>query len=180
MASSKSLEAGGACSIARTLGIAGERWSLLIVREALNGRTRFGEFQDVLRVSTDVLTARLDGLVDAGILERREYKEPGSRPRDGYHLTAAGRDLVPVLAALMSWGDTYLAGDAGPPALMRRRGTGEPVHVALVDERGRTVARDDVEVVPGPGAGLPPRARRPGGSTARPRGRTRRAADTAA
>jgi DNA-binding HxlR family transcriptional regulator len=181
MASSKSLEAGGACSIARTLGIVGERWSLLIVREALKGRTRFSEFQAALHVSTDILTARLEGLVDAGILEPREYKEPGSRPRSGYHLTAAGHDLVPVLAALMSWGDTHLAANTGPPALMRRRGTSEAVHVALVDEQGRAVARDEVEVVPGPGAGLPPRARRAGARTRKRRGTTRlQAGDPAA
>jgi DNA-binding HxlR family transcriptional regulator len=152
MARSTSLEAGGACSIARTLGIVGERWSLLVVREALNGRTRFGEIQNALQISTDVLANRLEGLVEAGILERHPYREPGSRTRFSYHLTATGLELVPVLGALMQWGDAHLAGEPGPPALMRHRATGGPVRVAFVDDNGQLVDPSDIEVIPGPGA----------------------------
>ncbi len=152
MASSTSLERGAACSIARTLGIVGERWSLLVVREAMKGRTRFNEFQDALRVSPDILSHRLDGLVAAGILERRPYREPGRRSRHSYHLTTTGLELLPVLAALMQWGDAHLAGEPGPPALMRRRETGAPVRVAFVDDDGRLVEPGDIEVIPGPGA----------------------------
>jgi DNA-binding HxlR family transcriptional regulator len=153
MPRSTTLEAGGACSIARTLGIVGERWSLLIVREAMKGRTRFGELQDALQVSTDVLANRLEGLVEAGILERRPYREPGSRTRFSYHLTATGLELVPVLGALMQWGDAHLAGKPGPPALMRHRATKAPVRVAFVNDKGQLVEPSDVEVIPGPGAG---------------------------
>ena len=153
MRRSTTLEAGGACSIARTLGIVGERWSLLVVREAMKGRTRFGEIQDALRISTDILATRLEGLIEAGILERRPYREPGSRTRFSYHLTPTGLELVPVLAALMQWGDAHLAGKSGPPALMRHRATGAPVRVAFVDDKGHRVEVGDVEVIPGPGAG---------------------------
>ena len=153
MPRSTTLEAGGACSIARTLGIVGERWSLLVVREAMKGRTRFGEIQDALRISTDILANRLEGLVEAGILERRPYREPGSRTRFSYHMTATGLELVPVLGALMQWGDAHLAGEPGPPALMRHRATRAPVRVAFVDEEGQLVELSEIEVIPGPGAG---------------------------
>lgn len=152
MPRSTTLEAGGACSIARTLGIVGERWSLLVVREAMKGRTRFSEIQDALQISTDILANRLEGLVDAGILERRPYREPGRRSRHSYHLTATGLGLLPVLAALMQWGDAHLAGEPGPPALMRHRETRGPVRVTFVDDNGQLVEPSDVEVVPGPGA----------------------------
>jgi DNA-binding HxlR family transcriptional regulator len=152
MTRSTSLEAGGACSIARTLGVVGERWALLVVREAMKGRTRFNEFQEALHVSTDILTNRLEGLVEAGILERRPYREPGRRIRHSYHLTAIGLELLPVLGALMQWGNAHLAGEPGPPSLMRLRGSGAPLHVAFVDDDGRLVEPGDVEVIRGPGA----------------------------
>ncbi len=147
-----SLEAGGACSIARTLGIVGERWSLLVVREAMKGRTRFNEFQDALHVSSDILSNRLEGLVAAGILERRPYQEVGRRSRHSYHLTPIGNELLPVLAALMQWGDAHLAGEAGPPSLLRDGRTGGPVQVAFVDADGVMISPNDVVSVPGPGA----------------------------
>ncbi|MGA5200667.1 winged helix-turn-helix transcriptional regulator [Streptomyces variegatus] len=147
-----SLEAGGPCSIARSLTVLGERWTLLVIREALLGRTRFNEFQAALRVSTDILGKRLDGLVEAGVLERRPYREAGHRERYAYHLTPAGRDLVPIIAAFMNWGDTHLAGPSGPPAQMRRRSNGAAIEVALLDAEGQRVPFDDVECVPGAGA----------------------------
>ncbi|MEU8824765.1 helix-turn-helix domain-containing protein [Streptomyces sp. NPDC048636] len=155
MAERTSLEAGGACSIARSLTVLGQRWTLLVVREALNGRTKFSEFQEALTVSTDVLAQRLEGLVEAGVLEKRPYRENGARERQAYHLTQAGWELVPVLAALMSWGDKYLADDAGPPALMCHRRTRQPVRVALVDADDRPVAIEDVVTGAGPGASCP-------------------------
>ncbi|OPF78852.1 hypothetical protein VT50_0217620 [Streptomyces antioxidans] len=152
MADRTSLEAGGACSIARSLTVLGQRWTLLVVREALNGRTKFSEFQEALGVSTDVLTQRLESLVDAGVLEKRPYRERGARERQAYHVTEAGWELVPVLAALMSWGDKHLADAAGPPALLRHRRTEQCVRVALVDADDRPVALEDVVTVAGPGA----------------------------
>ena len=93
------------CSIARSLVVLGERWSLLIVREAFSGVTRFADFRAALGVAPDVLTERLRTLVETGVLERRPYREPGCRPRHDYHLTPAGRDLlraaVPVHAATL-------------------------------------------------------------------------------
>lgn len=130
----------------------GERWALLIVREALRGSTRFSEFQDGLQVSTDILASRLETLVTAGILERRPYQEAGRRSRHSYHLTPVGGDLVPALMALMQFGDAHLAGEDGPPLLLRHRETGSAVRVAFVDADGQQIDQDDVESVPGPGA----------------------------
>ncbi|MEU6083362.1 helix-turn-helix domain-containing protein [Streptomyces sp. NPDC047108] len=152
MAERNSLEAGGACSIARSLTVLGRRWTLLVVREALRGSTKFGEFQDALGISTDVLAQRLESLVDAGVLEKRPYRDKGARERQAYHVTEAGLELVPVLAALMSWGDKHLAGDEGPPAFMRHRQTNQPVRVAIIDADDRPVAPEDVVTVAGPGS----------------------------
>jgi DNA-binding HxlR family transcriptional regulator len=153
------LEIGGRYSIAGALE-AVERWSLLIVREAVKGRTRFVDFEKTLRASKAVLADRLDGLVAVGVLERRTYREPGRRVRHDYHLTQAGRDLLPVLAGLSTWGDTHMAGATGPPSLWRHRVTGARLTVSIVDGHGRPVVFDDVEIVPGPGATHDPSDRR--------------------
>jgi len=100
------------CSIERTLGIVGERWTFLILREALtNGATRFDEFIDVLGIAPNILTARLKTLVESGVFEKREYREEGSRARMSYHPTEAGKQLLVVLGALGQWGDDFI-----PPA----------------------------------------------------------------
>ena len=105
-----------ACSVARTLDIVGEKWALLAVREVSLGDRRFDEMARRTGAPRDTLAARLRTLTGAGILERRQYSE---RPaRFEYHLTAAGRDLYPVILTLMRWGDMYLAGDDGPPLLL--------------------------------------------------------------
>ncbi|MFF3431477.1 winged helix-turn-helix transcriptional regulator [Streptomyces sp. NPDC002602] len=152
MGKTNALEAGGACSIARSLGVLGQRWTLLVVREALKGRTKFSEYQEALAISSDVLAQRLEGLSSAGVLEKRPYRDAGTRERQGYHLTPAGRELGLVIAALMTWGDNHLSDEAGPPALLRHRETGEPVELSFVDARGERVALDDVITIPGPGA----------------------------
>jgi DNA-binding HxlR family transcriptional regulator len=101
------------CSVARTLEIVGEWWTMLVIREAFNGVRRFDEFQGRLGIARNVLAARLQRLVDNGILERRLYQE---RPqRFEYRLTDKGRDLYPVLIALMGWGDRWMSGPEGPP-----------------------------------------------------------------
>src|ERR1700744_4631257 len=108
------------CSIARSLTVLGERWTFLILREAaLFGRTRFGEFRESLGIAPDVLTDRLATLVDGGVMERVPYREPGSRPRDAYVLTAAGKELEVILAGLQQWGDAHLPLPDGPTALRR-------------------------------------------------------------
>lgn len=98
-----------ACPIARTMSVLGQRWATLIIREALLGRSRFSEFREQLGVASDVLSARLSELVAAGILEVVDYREPGDRTRSRYVLTDAGRDLVPVLAAMGQWGHKHRA-----------------------------------------------------------------------
>src|SRR3982075_1381812 len=96
------------CSIERCLQILSDRWSFLILREALiDGITRFAEFERNLGIAPNVLTDRLENLVKAGVLTKRSYQEPGARTRRSYHLTPAGKDLAVPLAALQQWGDEH-------------------------------------------------------------------------
>jgi DNA-binding HxlR family transcriptional regulator len=138
------------CSVARSLGVLGERWTFLIVREALFGATRFAEFRERLGVAPDVLSARLATLVEAGVMEKVPYREPGSRVREAYVLTPAGRELQVVLGALQAWGDEHVPREQGPNLLRRHREDGRPVRVAFVDEDGREVAPEDVEMILNP------------------------------
>lgn len=97
-----------ACSIARSLRVLGDSWTLLIVREAMIlNLTRFQEFRESLGIAPNILARRLEFLVDEGLMERRSYREPGLRSRDEYVLTEAGRSLSLVIAALAAWGRTY-------------------------------------------------------------------------
>ena len=117
------------CSIAQTLEIVGEWWSLLIVRDAMLGMTRFEEFENDLQIYRNILSKRLTHLVDHGVLARRPYQ---SRPaRDEYVLTDKGRDLWQVIAALRQWGDRWEAPD-GPPATVTHRSCGQPSTVVPV------------------------------------------------
>ncbi len=135
------------CSIARTLAIVGERWTLLIVRDAYLGRRRFEEFHESLGISRNVLTERLTRLVDEGILERVPYQEHPTRYE--YLLTQKGRDLRVALTALRQWGDTYIS--EKPPTLLRSMADKRPVIAALIPADQPHLRVDDVEVVPGPG-----------------------------
>ncbi|SKA89864.1 transcriptional regulator, HxlR family [Agreia bicolorata] len=139
------------CSIARTMQVLGEKWTVLIVRSAFQGDSRFSEFRDRLGVPTDVLSARLTTLVDAGIFERRSYKEAGSRERSSYHLTEAGSELKKVLAALSEWGTAHRASEFGPSALYVDQNSDE-VSVEFVSASGVTLDCVDVTMIPGPGA----------------------------
>lgn len=108
--------------MARALELVGERWTLLIVRDALLGVSRFDEFLSRMGLARNVLTDRLTGLVEHGIFERVPYQR---RPlRHEYRLTGMGRDLVGVVIPLMEWGDRYLAGEAGPPRIAEHVGCG--------------------------------------------------------
>jgi DNA-binding HxlR family transcriptional regulator len=107
------------CSIARTLDIVGEKWALLAIREVFLGDRRFDEMVRRTGAPRDTLAARLRTLVAAGILEKWQYSDHPARSE--YHLTEAGRDLYPVIATLMRWGDKYLAGDDGPPLVLEHR-----------------------------------------------------------
>lgn len=135
------------CAIARTLGVVGERWTFLILREAWSGTTRFSDFRDALGVAPDVLTDRLTTLVEHGVMEKVPYQEPGSRARSSYVLTPAGTQLGVTLASLQQWGDEHLPWREGPSILRRVSGTDRPVHVGFIDDRGREVAPDRVEMV---------------------------------
>jgi DNA-binding HxlR family transcriptional regulator len=136
------------CSIARSLGVLGERWTFLILREAFLGANRFAEFRDRLTVAPDVLSDRLATLVEFGVMERQPYQEPGARARLAYKLTPAGQELRVVLGALQQWGDLHLPRPEGPSTLRRVRGTDRPVHVGFVDDRGREIALTDVAMIP--------------------------------
>ena len=103
------------CSIARTLDVVGEKWSLLALREVFFGQRRFGQIVANTGAPRDILTSRLRKLTDAGILERIQYSE--HPPRFEYHLTPAGQDLQPVLLTLMHFGDRHLAGGNPPPVV---------------------------------------------------------------
>jgi DNA-binding HxlR family transcriptional regulator len=140
------------CSIERALGVLGERWTFLILREAFFGVTRFAEFRDRLGVAPDVLTDRLATLVEHGVMERAPYQEPGARSRFAYRLTPAGRELQVVLASLQQWGDEHLPQAEGPSMLRRVAGTDRPVHIGYIDPDGREVSPGGVAMIPA-GAG---------------------------
>jgi DNA-binding HxlR family transcriptional regulator len=116
---------GRPCPIAAGLELVGERWSLLVVREVVLGNHRFSEIARGTGAPRDRLSARLSALVAAGVLEKRPYST--SPPRSGYHLTAAGRDLVPVLQALMQWGNRWAVDE--PPVQLHHSPDDHAEHV---------------------------------------------------
>jgi DNA-binding HxlR family transcriptional regulator len=139
---------GQVCSMARTLEVVGDRWTLLIVRDIVFGRRRFDELLQSLGVASNVLADRLSRLVAEGILEKVRYSE---RPeRFEYRLTEKGSELRVALLALMQWGDRHLS--QKPPRIARRKSDRSRVSVRVVASDGSVVAPDDVELVPGPGA----------------------------
>jgi DNA-binding HxlR family transcriptional regulator len=140
------------CSIAAALKVVGEKWTLLIVRESFYGATRFEEFHRVLVCPRNLLTERLNMLVEEGIFERSEYKEPKRRPRMEYRLTSKGLELAMILLALMQWGDRHQAGPEGPPVLTRHAGCGGELRLTLECSEGHLpLGLSDAETVPGPG-----------------------------
>jgi len=135
------------CSIARALEVVGERWTLLIVRDVFLGLRRFDQLQESLGVARNVLTDRLNRLVEEGILERVRYSDRPARYE--YRLTAKGLDLDIALTALRQWGDRYLS--EKPPRVLRRKADRKPVVAALVPRGAEVLRPDEVETVPGPG-----------------------------
>jgi len=138
------------CSIARPAALLGDRWTLVILRQAFNGTKRFEDFQSALGISRSLLSERLGRLVEAGVLRREPYKDE-VRTRDRYRLTEMGLDLYPVLMALREWGDRYLAED-GPPLQVRHRDCGGgPTLELRCSKCGEQVGAREAEAVPGPG-----------------------------
>src|SRR4029450_2425643 len=132
------------CSTPRPPPLPGDRWTLVILRQAFNGIKRFEDFQETLAISRSLLSDRLNRLVDAGVLRREPYKD-SVRTRDRYRLTEMGLDLYPVLMALRQWGDRYLA-DGFPPADIRHRDCGgEPVLELGCSKCGEEVGARDAE-----------------------------------
>jgi DNA-binding HxlR family transcriptional regulator len=128
------------CSIARATEVLGDRWSVLILRDLFNGIRRFDELAGHLGVARNVLTRRLADLVDAGVVVRTPYREPGRRERHEYRLTAAGLDLRPVLLALVAWGDTHRPDPLGPPLRFEHDDCGGRVELEMRCSHGHLVA----------------------------------------
>src|SRR5215471_458630 len=133
------------CTIAKALDVLSTRSALLILREAFYGTTRFDDFAERVGISEPVTATRLRELVDEGLLEREDYREPGQRTRQRYRLTPKGADLFPALAALMQWGDRWLD-DRGGPVELRHRDCGEPVSVELRCAAGHVVGSGDLDL----------------------------------
>lgn len=132
------------CSMARSLAILGDRWTLMILRDAFLKVRRFEDFQKSLGIARRVLTERLQKLVDAGVLKRLPYQE--NPERFEYRLTEMGLDLYPVILSMVHWGDKYFAGEDGPPVLHTHKSCGHDFHSILTcSECGETVGARDVE-----------------------------------
>jgi DNA-binding HxlR family transcriptional regulator len=141
------------CSLALTLDVIGERWTLLILREAFFGKKRFEEFQKGLGIARNILSSRLTRLVSEGIFEKR----PAEAGRFEYVLTAKGLELQPVLLAMTHWGDRHKAHAKGERVIFVERATGEPIApMAVRSADGRVLGPREVRATPGPGSRPPP------------------------
>ena len=140
------------CSIARAMELIGHPWTLVVLRDLFNGIRRFDDLTNHIGIARNVLARRLAVLVDAGLVEKRSYQESGQRARYEYRLTEAGRALRPILLAVMAFGDTYLAGQEGPPMLVEHPECGGAVSVHLTCEHGHEIQHTDrLRTRPGPG-----------------------------
>ncbi|TSI19440.1 helix-turn-helix domain-containing protein [Brevibacterium aurantiacum] len=132
------------CSIQKTLDVIGEKWTVLILREAFNGVRRFDQIRDHVGVSDPVLSDRLRKLVTAGVLTAKPYREVGQRARKEYRLTDKGLDLYPVMISLLRWGDRHGGGQddgsGGPPLEVLHRDCGEPVKAVVECAAGHPIS----------------------------------------
>jgi DNA-binding HxlR family transcriptional regulator len=136
------------CSVARSVAVIGDRWTLMILRDCFLGIRRFEAFQERLGISRTIISDRLKLLTEEGVLRRVPYQD--NPKRFEYRLTDKGMDLHPVVMAIVHWGDRHYAGEAGPPLLHRHKGCGCDFHpVQTCSECGETVAARDVETRPG-------------------------------
>jgi DNA-binding HxlR family transcriptional regulator len=142
------------CSIARSVSILGERWTIVILRQAFLGARRFEDYQRGLGIARNMLADRLRTLVESGILERRPYSE--RPPRFEYRLTAKGRDLYPILVTLMQWGDRHGGHEDGPPVVLHHERCGHLAEAQLTCSHcGEPLDPREVRPEPGPGARVP-------------------------
>jgi DNA-binding HxlR family transcriptional regulator len=145
------------CPVARSLERVGEWWSILIIRDALHGLTRFDQFERSLGIAPNMLTRRLAALVKAGVLERRRYS--AHPPRHEYVLTERGRDFRSVIVAMHAWGNRHFAPEGASVELLNAR-TGEPADPVLVDRNSRRPLADtEFVLAPGPAASERTRAK---------------------
>ncbi|HEX2314420.1 MAG TPA: helix-turn-helix domain-containing protein [Thermomonospora sp.] len=147
-----------ACSIARATDLFGDAWTALIMRDVLTGVTRFDDLAHDLGISRKVLAARLSRLVEEGVLVRERYQD--RPPREHYQATEKGRELYPVLLALMHWGDRWYAGEAGPPARVHHLDCGhDTTPVTVCAHCGNPLTSENTTQLPGPGGRVGPGTR---------------------
>lgn len=135
------------CSIAMTMDVIGTRSSILILREAFFGTTRFDDFARRTKTTEAIVSSRLKQLTDIGLFIKQPYREPGKRTRDEYLLTDKGKDLLPAVFALMQWGNKHLQDEEGGPLRLVERGTEEPVVIGPRTVSGKNLTLDDLAIV---------------------------------
>jgi DNA-binding HxlR family transcriptional regulator len=139
------------CGIAQALEVLGDWWTLLIVRDAFFGARRFGDFERSLGIAKNVLSARLQHLVDCGVFDLVDVGREGQRFE--YHLSKKGEALLPVLTALRDWSDEWVFGSGNEPVIVKDRRTGQRIpKLRVTDTEGRVLSRRDLRAEPGPGA----------------------------
>lgn len=139
------------CSVAQALDVLGDRWTLLIIREAFFGVRRFVDFHKNLGIAKNILSRRLETLVEHGVLQRIDEGLHGARYE--YQLSRKGKDLITVLTALRQWGDRWVFGEGNEPVVVVDRRTERPIpRLAIRDEDGQLMSGRDLEMRPGPGA----------------------------
>lgn len=138
------------CTIARSAAVLGDHWNLLLIRQACMGTRRFEDFQQALGIGRNILTTRLNGLVDEGLLRRVPYQD--GPPRSEYRLTRKGREVYPILAALAAWGERWMTGPEGTPLVLHHTPCDHDMHAVVVcSECAARLDVGDVRARPGPG-----------------------------
>jgi DNA-binding HxlR family transcriptional regulator len=141
---------GWPCTIARSAAVLGDHWNLLLLRQACMGTRRFDDFQAALGIGRNILTGRLNGLVDEGLLRRVTYQD--SPPRAEYRLTRKGREVYPILAAMAAWGERWMTGPEGTPLVLHHTACDHDMHAVVVcSECAAPLDAADVRARPGPG-----------------------------
>ncbi|WP_149536614.1 winged helix-turn-helix transcriptional regulator [Siccirubricoccus phaeus] len=149
------------CPVARSMAVLGERWAMLVLREAFYGTTRFDEFERNLGIAPNILSARLRQLTEHGLLAKTPISASGGPgARHAYRLTEKGRDFFPAYLALKAWADRWMTGPEGPPVVLEEAATGRPIVAPpVLSSAGTRLWPEDIRVLPGPGAGRATRAR---------------------